>query len=108
MARKPGKVPEKHVAELQPDELNALKALVKEFTDKIEAVDDEIGLLKQDRVEIIEEYSDKLDMKTLRAALAIIKIKSQVVHQDTFDLFMEALEKDDIASFARPSSDEEG
>jgi len=107
MARKSSKVPEKHVAELQPDELNALKALVKEFTDKIEAVDDEIALLKQDRVEIIEEYSDKLDMKTLRAALAIIKIKSQVVHKDTFDLFMEALEKDDIASFARSSSDED-
>lgn len=93
MARKSSKVPEKHVAELQPDELNALKALVKEFIGKIETVDDEIALLKQDRVEIIEEYAEKLDMKTLKAALAVIRIQDTVVHKDTFDLFMEALER---------------
>lgn len=85
--------PEKAVAELQPDELNALKALVKEFMTKVEAVDDEIELLKQDKVEIIEEYSDKLDMKTMRLALSVIKLQKKVVHQDAFDLFIEALSK---------------
>lgn len=91
MARK---APEKAVAELQPDELNALKALVKEFIGKIESIDNEVELLKQDRKEIIEEYSEKLDMKTLQTALRVIKLQSSVTHKDAYDLFMEALTAD--------------
>lgn len=91
MARKS---PERAVAELQPDELNALKALVKEFIGKIEYVDNEIELLKQDRKEIIEEYSEKLDMKTLQTALRVIKLQNSVLHKDAYDLFMEALTTD--------------
>lgn len=80
---------------MMPDELNALKAVVKEFMDKIQSVDDEVELLKEDRKEIIEEYSDKLDMKTLRIALQVIKLQNAVAHKDAFDLFMEALAKPD-------------
>ena len=80
------------VADMQPDEINALRALVKEFIGKIEAIDNEIELLKQDRVEVIEEYEDRLDMKTLKAALRVVKIQRGVEHKDTFDLFMEALD----------------
>lgn len=76
---------------MQPDEINALRALVKEFVGKIESVDNEIELLKQDRKEIIEEYEEKLDYKTLQAALKVVKIQNEVVHRDTFDLFIEAL-----------------
>lgn len=76
---------------MQPDELNALKALVKEFVGKIESVDNEIELLKNDRKEIIEEYTEKLDMKTLQAALKVLRIQNQVAHRDTFDMFLEAL-----------------
>lgn len=82
---------DKVVADLQPDELNALKALVKEFMTKIESVDDEIELLKQDRKEIIEEYAEKLDMKTLQLALRVLKLQSSVMHKDAYDLFIEAL-----------------
>ena len=42
------KAPEKAVAELQPDELNALKALVTEFIDKVQSIDNEIEELKSD------------------------------------------------------------
>ncbi len=89
----PKKTPPKqyNTAELQPDELNALKSLVKEFVGKIESIDNEIELLKTDRKEVIEEYTEKLDMKTLTAALKVVKIQSEVVHRDTFDLFLEAL-----------------
>lgn len=80
-----------NVAVLQPDEINALRTLVKEFVGKIESVDNEIELLKQDRKEIIEEYVEKLDMKTLQAALKVARIQSEVAHRDTFDLFLEAL-----------------
>jgi len=82
---------DKAVVELMPDELNAVKVLVKEFMGKIEAIDTEIATLKDDRKEVIEEYKDKLDMKTLKLALAVIKIQSKVAHQDAYDLFIEAL-----------------
>jgi len=80
-----------NVALMQPDEVNALRALVKEFVGKIEAVDNEVELLKTDRKEIIEEYGEKLDLKVLNAALKVVKIQSAVAHRDTFDLFMEVL-----------------
>lgn len=83
--------PEKSVAELMPDELNALKALVKEFMDKVASIDNEIEELKGDRKQLIEDYSEKLDMKTLQLALRIIKLQNSVAHRDAFDLFMEAL-----------------
>ena len=80
-----------NTATMMPDEINALRALVKEFVGKIETVDNEIELLKQDRKEIIEEYEEKLDYKTLQAALKVVKIQREVVHRDAFDLFIEAL-----------------
>jgi uncharacterized protein (UPF0335 family) len=81
-----------NVAHLQPDEINSLRGLVKEFVEKIENIDNEIELLKSDRKEVIEEYSEKLDMKTLTAALRVVKIQKGVEHRDAFDLFMEALD----------------
>ena len=89
MAKK--SVPEKSVAELMPDEINALRALVKEFMGKVSAIDNEVELLKEDRKELVEEYSEKLDMKTLQLALKMLKIQNSVAHQDAFDLFLEAL-----------------
>ena len=80
-----------NVATLQPDEIGALRELVKEFSEKIENVDNEIELLKQDRKDIIESYSEKLDMKTLNAALRVIKIQKGVEHKDTYELFIETL-----------------
>lgn len=76
---------------MQPDELNALKVVVKEFITRLENVDNEIELLKEDRKSLIEEYKGKLDIKTLTAALKVLKIQSQVAHKDTYDLFLEAL-----------------
>ena len=80
-----------NVAIMQPDEIGTLRNLVKEFITKIEAIDNEIELLKGDRKEVIEEYTDKLDMKTLQAALRVLKIQQGVAHKDTYDLFIEAL-----------------
>lgn len=76
---------------MQPDEIGALRELVKEFVTRINTVDNEIELLKGDRKELIEEYSEKLDIKTLQAALKVVKIQNEVAHRDTFDLFLEAL-----------------
>lgn len=76
---------------MQPDEIKALRALVQEFMQKVESVDNEIETLKEDRKEIIEAYKEKLDLKTLTAALKVIKIQQGVQHRDTYDLFVEAL-----------------
>jgi len=91
MPKKSSGLVEKSVAELMPDELNTLKALVKEFMTKVSSIDNEIELLKEDRKEIIEEYSDKLDMKTLQLALKVLKLESSVARRDAYDLFIEAL-----------------
>ena len=80
-----------NVAALQPDEIGALRDLVKEFVGRVENIDNEIELLKEDRKSVIEEYSEKLDMKTLQAALKVLKIQQGVDHKDTYDLFLEAL-----------------
>jgi len=77
---------------MQPDELGELKKLVKEFVSRIENVDNEIELLKQDRKDIVEEYSTKLDLKVLQAAMRVVKIKKGVAHKDTFDMFLEVLD----------------
>lgn len=87
-------VSEKTVAELQPDEINALKALVKEFMTKVESIDNEIVTLKEDRKELIEDYSEKLDVKTLQLALRVLKLQSSVARKDAYDLFVEALTED--------------
>ena len=79
------------IATLQPDELNALRASVKEFVTRVENIDNEIALLRDDKKELIEEFKEKLDVATLNAALRVLKIQSEVKHRDTFDLFVSAL-----------------
>jgi len=81
---------------MQPDELGELKKVVKEFITRIENVDNEIELLKQDRKDLIEEYSSKLDMKVLQAAMRVVKIQQSVAHKDTFDVFLEVLNPDQV------------
>lgn len=79
-------------AERQPDELGALTKLVEEFLEKYKSVENEIELLKEQVKELVEEYSDRLDMKTLKAAMRTVKIKKKVDHKDTYDTFCSILE----------------
>lgn len=81
------------VSEMQPDEINELKKLVKEFVSRMETVENEIQTLKEDRKALIEEFSSKLDLKVLTAALKVVKIESTVDRKDTFDVFMEVLKE---------------
>lgn len=78
-------------ADMQPDELNELKKILKEFMQRLQSVENEIETLKEDRKELVEEYSDRLDMKTLKAAMRVVKIQSQIEHKDAFDNFIEVL-----------------
>ena len=82
---------------MQPDELNALKKEVGEFLKRLQNVDNEISSLKEARKELLEEFSTKLDMKTLQAALRVVNIEQGVAHKDTYDMFIEVL-KDDVTN----------
>jgi len=80
----------------QPDELNELTAVVEEFTKRLATIEQEQDLLKADRKELIEEFKEKLDMKTLNAAMKIVKVKRAAEHKHTLDTFMEILETRDL------------
>lgn len=80
------------VANEQPDELKLLKETVDEFMARLQAVDNEIETLKDDRKCLIEEYKEKLDMKTLQACLRVLKIQRAIEHKDTFDAMMDVLQ----------------
>lgn len=82
-------------AEHQPTDLNELAKLVNEFVDRYTNVDNEIEMLKEDQRNLLEEYSDKLDIKTLKQALRTANIKKKVDHKDTFDAFVDILERRD-------------
>ena len=77
---------------MQPDELGALKQVVEEFKQRLGVIDNEISVLKDDRKELVAEFSEKLDMKTLTAAMKIVKIQQGVEHRDAFDCFLEVLD----------------
>lgn len=92
------KGPKNYNLDLQtPDEINALKKLVGEFMTRLENVENEMETLKEGRKELIEEFAEKLDMKTLQMAIKQVKLQAGVAHKDTFDLFLEVL-KDDVTN----------
>jgi len=79
------------VAALGPAELDELKKSVLDFVERSNNIDNEIELLKEDRKALVEEFAEKIDMKTLNAVLRIIKIEEGVAHKDTFDLFLKTI-----------------
>jgi uncharacterized protein (UPF0335 family) len=82
--------------ESSPDELGAIKQIVSEFITRLQNIENEISLLKEDRKELIEEYRDRIDMVTLQAAIKTVKIRANVQHKDTFDNYLSVLEEDDV------------
>ena len=80
-------------ADAQPVELGELKKIVDEFMDRYTQLDNELELLKEDQKNIVEEFSDRLDIKTLKQAIRSVKIRKKVDHKDTFDNFCEILDQ---------------
>ena len=80
-------------ADRQPSELGDLKSLVSNFLDRFKNIESEIELLKEDQKQLVEEFSDRLDIKTLQASMRTLKIKKKVAFKDTFDTFVEILEQ---------------
>lgn len=80
-------------AERQPTEVHDLALLVEEFMNRYDNIENELDLLKEDQKTLVEEYTDRLDMKTLKQAIRTVKIKKKVKHQDTYDAFCDILDK---------------
>lgn len=78
--------------EASPDELGAIKEIVAEFIKRLQNVENELSLLREDRKALIEEYRDRIDMQTLQAAIKTVKIREKVAHKDTFDEYLSVLE----------------
>lgn len=79
------------VATMGPDELAELKKVVDEFMDRLTNLENEIDTLKEDKKVLIDEFREKLDVKTLQMCLRVLKIQRSVAHQGTFDALMEVL-----------------
>jgi hypothetical protein len=79
--------------DVAPSSITELEPIVKEFVEKLRTLKNEQELLKQDEKDLIEEYGEKLDMKTLKAAMRVVAVKEKVTHKDTFDTLVEVLER---------------
>jgi uncharacterized protein (UPF0335 family) len=78
----------------QPDELGTLAESVKEFMERYKSLENEIGLLRIDQKDLKEEFSERLDIKTLNAAMRVVKIEAGVQHKDTYDNMIEVLKEE--------------
>jgi hypothetical protein len=79
--------------DVQPSSITELEPLVEEFVVKLRSIDNEVKLLSEQRKELIEEYAEKLDMKTLKSVLRVDSIMQKVEHKDTFDTLLEVVER---------------
>lgn len=83
----------KEVPERAPLELGELRTLLKEFLERHKNIENEITLLKEDLKELVGEYEDRVDAKTLKQAIRLVKLLESVANKDTFDLYTSVLEE---------------
>ena len=56
----------------------AIKEFVEEFVEKFTRIENEKKLLAEEQRMLYDEYKERLDLKALRAAIKISKIKSRL------------------------------
>ncbi len=84
---------EGHGVDSMPAGITELEPIVREFVEKFRRVKNEQELLKQDEKELLEEYAEKLDMKTLKAAMRVVAVREKIERKDAFDTLVEVLER---------------
>ncbi len=88
------KAPQIDIATLQPDELNQLKVVVKEYLTRRDNIETEITGLKDSLKDLNEEFEQKVDIKTLQQVIAVLKIEAKVAYKGNFDSLYEVLKSD--------------
>ena len=73
--------------------LGETQKLVEELVTKLKSIEHEEELLKEQKKQLLDDYSEKLDTKTLKLALRTAAIQEKVIAKDTFDQFMTVLER---------------
>jgi uncharacterized protein (UPF0335 family) len=74
------------------DNKTDLKSIVKEFIDRLEALDLEIDGLKEDRKTLIKDYETRLDTKMMKAAMRVAQIRKNASDKPTLDAYEKILE----------------
>jgi len=74
-----------------PENINDLKPIVTEFIERFKRLENEEAELKLQKNELIAEYSDKLDTKTLKLAMKEVELRAKVERKHYFDLFVHVL-----------------
>ena len=69
------------------------KDIVKEFVEKVQTLEMEKRLLREDEKALFEDYKDRLDVKAFRAALRIAKIRSKLdsIMEAEVDIMLESI-----------------
>lgn len=81
------------LAQEQPTSITELQPIIEDFVKRLKVIEHEITTLNEDKKALVDEFSDKLDTKTLKAAMRIVAIREKVTQKDTFDTFVEVLER---------------
>lgn len=82
-------------ADEMPENLGDLQPIVRQFVDRMKTLEHEEVTLREAKKDLVEEFSQKLDTKTLKLALRFMDLKKKVQHKHHFDLFVELLERDE-------------
>lgn len=85
---------EENLPDREPGSITELEPIIREFVDRLKVLEHEEENLKEQKKELVEEFSDRLDTKTLKAALRMAALKEKVQHKDTFDKYTEVLERE--------------
>ena len=69
--------------------------LVVELLEKLDTIDNEMGLLREDRKETLDDYKEKLDLKVFRAAMRILKIRQKTDNNIAVDEMLDTMGDND-------------
>jgi uncharacterized protein (UPF0335 family) len=55
-----------------------IKQNIKEYIEKFTRIENELALLREEKKDLDSDYKDKLDLKAVKAAIRIAKIKEKL------------------------------
>jgi len=70
------------------------KRLILELRNRLQSVENEITLLKEDKKDLLAEFKAKLDVKTFQGALKVLKIHDDVSSIEVLDDMVSLLDSD--------------
>ena len=71
----------------------SIQSDIKELVEQLMRIDGEKQLLNEEQKQLFEDYKNKLDIKAVKAAIRIAKIKTRVeISDDSLDEMVEAAE----------------